>query len=306
MQARDDVGNVYFMPGYVGDVQNNMRHGRVRKNPNGALLPVVRADRVPAPASQGQYTYENRFFVYEGEWRENVKHGIVDRMTMACPRTRSRSRACRPWQIADARWQRLRGGLRARRDNRAGTAELAERQFILGRVQAGGDGRAGRMDRQERRTPNAMRYRASHSLIVPSAILNIVTLSLDAIVRAPLRRDPARRLYTKAHACCTLHIESAAGTVRRRVLEQSAARARYPRQCIRRQVRWGLDGAHPIGIKSRAAEFAVSLRAAGSCGRVQIRRRVPRAQEERARPARDAQRHRARRHVCRRPAQRPP
>ena len=156
MQARDDVGNVYFMPGYVGDVQNNMRHGRVRKNPNGALLPVVRADRVPAPASQGQYTYENRFFVYEGEWRENVKHGIVDRMTMACPRTRSRSRACRPWQIADARWQRLRGGLRARRDNRAGTAELAERQFILGRVQAGGDGRAGRMDRQERRTPNAM------------------------------------------------------------------------------------------------------------------------------------------------------
>ena len=30
MQARDAVGNVYFMPGYVGDVQNNMRHGRVR------------------------------------------------------------------------------------------------------------------------------------------------------------------------------------------------------------------------------------------------------------------------------------
>ena len=49
-------------------------------------------------------------------------------------------------------------------------------------------------------------YRASHSLMVPSAMLNIVTLSLDAIARAPLRRDPARRegarVLHAAHCIC--------------------------------------------------------------------------------------------------------
>ena len=68
-------GKVELKDKYVGETKRQLRHGEAN-----TFSPITQLRHYFLPSGYGVYKYDNKFFRYEGQWENGLKHGTTEQL----------------------------------------------------------------------------------------------------------------------------------------------------------------------------------------------------------------------------------